>query len=323
MFPSPRDEVIAPLRRNFLLIGAAGAVFLTLCTLAGFCLVRRKILKPLSILGAAARSISTTAKLRRLEHIDEKEQREQRAMAQGSVKTIMSVRTGDEIEALVTGDLAAMTSRVLRHNRELEAEVSAMTAVIREDLELASEFQNALLPSRYPEVPPVGVLNPLKLQFPHFYQPASTVGGDLFDFLLLNENRAAILIADVMGHGARSALVTAILRALVRNHSEAASDPGNFLTELSSHLHEVISRSYQTLFVTAFFLSLDTLNGRASRAVAGHPPPLRVRRGSLRSPMRSSAPRERHYLQVTCSSFTPTLPSRRRIPLVRISESIG
>lgn len=87
-----------------------------------------------------------------------------------------------------------------------------------------------------------------------------------------------------MGHGARSALVTAILRALVRTHSDAASDPGRFLTELNSHLHEVIARSEQTLFVTAFFLVLDTANGRASWAVAGHPAPLRVNRHSDDSP---------------------------------------
>jgi serine phosphatase RsbU (regulator of sigma subunit) len=110
------------------------------------------------------------------------------------------------------------------------------------------------------------------------------VGGDFFDLIELDENRAGILIADVMGHGARSALVTAILRALVRNHTTQAGDPGAFLTEINLHLHEVISRSGQTLFVTAFLLVLDTRQGTAKWSVAGHPAPLRVRRGSGRLP---------------------------------------
>jgi serine phosphatase RsbU (regulator of sigma subunit) len=136
-----------------------------------------------------------------------------------------------------------------------------------------------LLPSDYPQVPPAEIDNPLSIRFAHLYQPASTVGGDFFDLLELDENRVAVLIADVMGHGARSALVTAILRAQVRNYSAATTDPGGFLGELNRHLHEVIAHSGQTLFVTAFFMILDTRTGMAGWAVAGHPSPLRVRRG--------------------------------------------
>jgi serine phosphatase RsbU (regulator of sigma subunit) len=275
--------VVGPLQRRFLEIGAAAAVVLTICALAGFFLIRRNILLPLSALGQAARSISVTARLHPAASDDERKAREQREQAEANLGKIHAIRTGDEIESLA-GDFAVMTSRVLRYQRELEAEVVAKTAVIREDLEMAREFQIALLPSRYPEVPPAATHNPLRLQFAHFYQPTLTVGGDFFDLIELDENRAGILIADVMGHGARSALITAILRALVRNHSAVAADPGTFLCELNRHLREVISRSGQTLFVTAFFLVLDTCNSRASWAVAGHPAPLRVRRGSGKAP---------------------------------------
>lgn len=283
MFSSQRDDAVAPLQRGFLWIGVAGASLLAMCALAGFYLIHRQILKPLSALGQAARSISATARLLQPAHGDEQKIREQRTQAEANLKTIESIRTGDEVESLAD-DLAVMASRVLSYQRELETEVAAKTSVIREDLEMAREFQNALLPSRYPDVPPPAIDNPLRLKFAHFYQPASTVGGDFFDLIELDENRAGILIADVMGHGARSALITAILRALVRNHTEVAADPGVFLAELNRHLHEIISRSGQTLFVTAFFLVLDTSKGIASWAVAGHPAPLRVRRGSGKTP---------------------------------------
>lgn len=283
LFSSLRDDVVGPLKRSFVQIGLGAACLLTLCTLAGFYLIHRNILQPLSLLGRAARSISATARLSQAARQDEHEANAQRAQAESDLGIIQNIRTGDEIEALAL-DFGVMSSRVMRYHRELESEVAAKTSVIREDLEMAREFQNALLPSRYPDVPPSEIHNPLRLQFAHFYQPASTVGGDFFDLIELDENRAGILIADVMGHGARSALITAILRALVRNNTRGMDNPGEFLADLNRHLLEVVSRSGQTLFVTAFFLILDTRHGKASWAVAGHPAPLRVRRGSGKPP---------------------------------------
>lgn len=282
MFSSSRDEVVGPLQRNFLQIGIAAAALLSVCTLVGFQLIRSNILLPLETLGRAARSIAATATQSKGRQ-EEIQTAEERGKAESDWLTIQNIRTGDEIEAL-SSDFAVMGSRVLAYHRELEAEVAAKTSVIREDLELAREFQNSLMPTEYPEFPARAASTPLRLQFAHFYQPASTVGGDFFDLIEMNENRAGVLIADVMGHGARSALITAILRALVRNHSHKTDDPGLFLSDLNRHLLDVISRSGQTLFVTAFFLILDTFHGKAKWAVAGHPAPLRVRRGSGKSP---------------------------------------
>lgn len=283
VFSSRSADVVAPLRRNVIWLGIAGGVLIGLCALGGYKYVDRKILQPLAALGQAARSISTSARLRHLGTEDEEEINRSRIQAEEDLEKIKAIHTGDEVETLA-GDLAVMTSRVLRYHRELESEVTAKTALIREDLEMAREFQNALLPSVYPDVPPLEIMNPLRLKFAHFYQPATTVGGDFFDLIELDENRVGVLIADVMGHGARSALITAILRALVRNHASIAGDPGVFLSELNRHLHDLISRSGQSLFVTAFYIVLDTRKGLASWAVSGHPAPLRVRRGSGKSP---------------------------------------
>jgi serine phosphatase RsbU (regulator of sigma subunit) len=281
LLSSPRDDVVGPLRKHFMQIGGAAATVLLLCMLAGFHLVRRDILQPLSVLRKAAGSVSASGGLRLPDKTGLKPA--DREFAMEHLENISRIRTGDEIEALA-GDIGAMSRRVLSYQRELENEVASKTAVIREELELARQFQHALLPARYPEIPPDSGTNPLRLKFAHFYQPAFTVGGDFFDLIELDENRAGILIADVMGHGARSALVTAILRALVRNHASDAGEPGVFLADLNRHLHEIIKRSGQTLFVTAFFLVLDTRGSRASWAVAGHPAPLRVRRGSDKEP---------------------------------------
>lgn len=283
LLSSPKSAVMAPLRRQILLVGAAAGLTTGLCLLAGYALVDRKILRPIAVLGQAARALADTVRLRRENGLTEDEAEVRRRVAEEDLEQIQAITTGDEVEDLAA-DFGVMTSRVMRYHRELEAEVEAKTAVIREELEMAREFQNALMPSGYAEFPPERVADPLRLGFAHFYQPASTVGGDFFDLIELDEHRTGVLIADVMGHGARSALVTAILRALVRNHVALAGDPGKFLGILNRELHEVIERSRQTLFVTAFFMVLDTFEGQVHWAAAGHPAPLRARRGTGNPP---------------------------------------
>ena len=283
LFSSPKDEVVAPLRRQVLMIGLGAGLATGLCLLGGYSLVNRKILRPISALGQAARSVAATAHLRNDSSMPDGEAFALRKTAEEDLHRIRSIRTGDEVQDLAE-DFGAMTDRVMRYHRELEAEVDAKTSLIREELEMAREFQTALMPTSFPETPLHLAKDPLRLGFAHFYQPASTVGGDFFDLLELDEHRTGVLIADVMGHGARSALVTAILRALVRNHVASAHDPGAFLGLLNRELFEVIERSHQTLFVTAFFLVLDTKEAKATWAVAGHPAPLRARRSTGNPP---------------------------------------
>jgi sigma-B regulation protein RsbU (phosphoserine phosphatase) len=118
------------------------------------------------------------------------------------------------------------------------------------------------------------------LEFHHIYLPASSVGGDFFDVLKLSDHRAGIFIADVMGHGARSALVTAILRALLQNLAFDTDNPAQFLGRLNDHFHEIVRESEDTIFVSAFYLIVDTETATASYASAGHPSPFIANRGS-------------------------------------------
>lgn len=283
LFSSPKDVATAPLRRQISMIGLGAGLATLLCLLGGYALVDRKILRPVAVLSQAARSVAATAHLRHDGSMSDNEAFALRKTAEEDLQRIQSIRTGDEVQELAE-DLGAMTGRVMQYHRELEAEVHAKTALIREDLEMAREFQHALMPTSFPEIPAHLAKDPLRLGFAHFYQPASTVGGDFFDLVELDEHRTGVLIADVMGHGARSALVTAILRALVRNHVSVAADPGTFLGVLNRGLFEVIERSHQTLFVTAFFMVLDTRECKAAWAVAGHPAPLRARRSTGNPP---------------------------------------
>jgi serine phosphatase RsbU (regulator of sigma subunit) len=100
------------------------------------------------------------------------------------------------------------------------------------------------------------------------------VGGDFFDVVKLSDHRAGVFIADVMGHGARSALVTAILRTLWQGFVQQADDPGQFLALINQHFHDIIERASEFVFASAFYLILDTERRQASYASAGHPAPL-------------------------------------------------
>ncbi len=282
LFSSPRAAVVGPVRRQLGWVGLGAGVAALGCAFVGYWLVHHGILRPLETLRRAANAVAGSARLHLGSGTARMEVEMARREAEADLSRIQAIRTGDEVEDLAA-DIGVMTSRVLRYQRELEAEVDAKTSVIREDLELAREFQHALLPADYPESADAGE-HRLRLGFSHYYEPSSTVGGDFFDLFELDDGRIGVLIADVMGHGARSALVTAILRALVHNHAGNIAAPGEFLAILNGHLHDMIHRSGQSLFVSAFFMMLDPGREEYSWAVAGHPAPVKARRGSGRHP---------------------------------------
>ena len=76
---------------------------------------------------------------------------------------------------------------------------------------MAREVQLAFLPQQFPTFPRHAAPDESSLQFHAEYLPATTLGGDFFHIIPISDNEAGILICDVMGHGVRAALVTAVL----------------------------------------------------------------------------------------------------------------
>ena len=262
----PADEVFGPVRTQILLLGIAGSLLVLAFTAAGYFIAERQILRPLEALRQAAQALAGTAKLD-----------DARAVAPHmdlpALEPLRRIATGDELEALA-GEFAYMAGRVLTYHDRLESEIEEKTAEIDRDLEMAREFQEALMPRVYPRVPSADQPDAVALEFHHHYQPASSVGGDFFDVFKLGDHRAGVFIADVMGHGARSALVTAILRALLQNLAVESQEPAVFLAALNRHFKEIMRNSPEMVFVTAFYLVIDTQAATATFASAGHPSPL-------------------------------------------------
>jgi phosphoserine phosphatase RsbU/P len=187
------------------------------------------------------------------------------------------------------------------------AELEAKNAVLQADLQLAREVQEALLPRDYPIFPGFGVSGQNALSFAHCYLPAATVGGDFFDIFPLTQTRAGILICDVMGHGLRSALITAIIRALLEELRPMMHQAGRFLETLNLRLRAVLERVEEPFVATAFYLIADTAAKEASFANAGHPGPLRIcrNRGTV-EPMSTERKQNGPALGIFDSATFPT-----------------
>jgi sigma-B regulation protein RsbU (phosphoserine phosphatase) len=145
---------------------------------------------------------------------------------------------------------------------------------------MAREIQVAMLPQQYPCFPRNAAPAESAFQFTHRYLPASDVGGDFFTVSALSDEKASVFICDVAGHGVRSALVTAMIRALLEELKSLAGDPGLFLTKLNSDLHSILRHAGTPLLTTAFYLVADWRTGLMRYTNAGHPRPLHLRRNA-------------------------------------------
>ena len=167
-----------------------------------------------------------------------------------------------------------MTEQLGRYAEELRNKNAQLEA----DFNMAREIQEIFLPHQYPTFPQWVSPEESALKFSHRYLPAAAVGGDFFDVFSITGTTAGIFICDVMGHGMRAALVTAIMRGLVEELMPVAADAGKFLTEINRSLHTILRRTREPFLATAFYLVADVGMGELRFASAGHPSPFRVLR---------------------------------------------
>ena len=157
--------------------------------------------------------------------------------------------------------LADMSRELAERNRLLEAAHKKLHF----ELELARKVQGALMP-RPPR--PRGVLRAAVK-----YTPANQLGGDVYDFYRLEENRLGVLVADVSGHGVNSAMLSGMVKALAVGLSIAVLEPGELLAGLDVSLEQYFPEGY---FCTGFYLIADEDTGLIRFAGVGHPPAIIV-----------------------------------------------
>jgi serine phosphatase RsbU (regulator of sigma subunit) len=170
-------------------------------------------------------------------------------------------RFGEEdLELLVS--LASVAALRIR-NVELAEEAAARRVQDRE-LALAHDIQMAMLPRRMPQRSEVDMAATLI--------PARAVGGDLYDFLLVDD-ALWFVIADAAGKGVSAALFMAVTRTLFRAVAHDVATVGSVAARMNAELARDNERQF---FVTTLVGRVDLRSGRLSYSNAGHPPPYRV-----------------------------------------------
>jgi phosphoserine phosphatase RsbU/P len=188
---------------------------------------------------------------------------------------------GDKVAGLEMGAADYITkpiqadeviARVATHliQQQLEREVRLSRDSLDRELSSAAEMQRMILP---PMLPGIG-----SLTFEAYYQTSRYVGGDYYDVVPLPGGQCGVMIADVSGHGATSAIIMAMIRAAFHAFPLPPVDPPVLLHYLNDQFRFLWGSS---LLATAFYAVLDSNSRRLSMACAGHPAPLLVRGGTV------------------------------------------
>ena len=168
--------------------------------------------------------------------------------------------TEDDLRVLTA--LANVAAAKIENVRLLEESLEKRR--MEEDMRMAAEIQNGLLPREAPEVQGWDVAGSNR--------PCRTVGGDYYDFAV-ERGRLLLALGDVSGKGTGAALLMTVLRAAVRAHW---TDPG--LAEAVGRINRTVCQNVpSSKYVTFFLAALDPASGRLDYVNAGHNPPILVR----------------------------------------------
>ena len=138
---------------------------------------------------------------------------------------------------------------------------------LKNDLEIARDIQQAMLPS--------GVFSAPGVETVGISRPANTVGGDFYDILPLDDGRLVVTVGDVAGKGSPAALLMALLLAMLRTLVDERLEPADLITRLNK---QVCRHAPGTRFITLFYAVYHPLTGGLTYVSAGHMPPLVMRR---------------------------------------------
>jgi len=242
----PEHELFAglySLNRHLEAICLAGLLFLVLVAI----LISRKISRPIRLLERSAAAI-----------------------ADGNLDTALPPPASrDEIGSL-TNSFKEMQAALKEYIANLAATTAAKER-IESELKIARSIQMNFLPKKFPPLP-AGQF----LEISAVLQPAREVGGDLYDYFLVNDRHLFFMVGDVSDKGVPAALFMAVTKTLLKGLSEVGLEPAQIFSRVNK---ELASENDSMMFVTAFCGILDLETGEMAYSNAGHNPPLVIRPG--------------------------------------------
>jgi phosphoserine phosphatase RsbU/P len=172
---------------------------------------------------------------------------------------------------------------------------------INKELQIANQIQSSILPRDVPHI--------AGLEIVARYVPMSAVAGDFYDFLVVDDRRIGVLIADVTGHGVPAALIASMLKVAFVGQAAHAEDPARVL----AGLNRALCGKFEEHFVTAAYVFIDLDRFVLRYAGAGHPPLLLAPRTNSRG--RDAESREVEANGLMLGLFPEAAYSSVEIPL--------
>ena len=183
----------------------------------------------------------------------------------GNFDKKLDIRTGDEIEHLANS-FNNMTDELKTYMKNL-TEVTAERERIATELNVAQDIQVGMLPHEFD-------FNRKEFDIFATMHAAKMVGGDFYDFYLLDENHLVITVADVSGKGVPAALFMVISKTVLKNFATFTTSPDDYAAVLACANDQLCQGNEEMMFVTVFFGVLEIDTGRFIYVNGGHNPPV-------------------------------------------------
>ncbi len=209
-------------------------------------MMARTVIRPINALSRAAASFV-------------KDKQEGNAEGASGISKL-EIHTGDELENL-SDSVKQMETDINTYIQDLTT-MTAEKERIDVELNMATEIQASMVPRNFPAFPD-------RTEFDIYASmtPAKEVGGDLYDFFLVDEDHLGIVIADVSGKGVPAALFMMLAKALIKNSTLNGGSPADIFYNVNNQLCE---SNEMNMFVTAWMGVLTLSTGRMVCANAGH-----------------------------------------------------
>ncbi|MEL7622580.1 MAG: SpoIIE family protein phosphatase [Clostridiales bacterium] len=190
-------------------------------------------------------------------------------ISEGNLEYRIEIKSGDEIETLADS-FNTMTGK-LRDYIENLAKITAENQRISTELNIATQIQMDMLPNIFPAFP-----GRKEFEIYAAMQPAKEIGGDFYDFFLIDDDHLGIVIADVSGKSIPAALFMVIAKTLINNRTRTKEEPQDVFANVNRQLRE---GNETAMFVTAWLGILEISTGLMTFVNAGHNPPLLKKAG--------------------------------------------
>ena len=167
---------------------------------------------------------------------------------------------------VVLGAFALLMDRIFRDSDRLRSFYAAEDARRAKDMEIAKTIQSSALPTAFPEHS--------EFLLDAFMQPAKDIGGDFYDYFMIDATHLAFLVADVSGKGITAALYMMTAKTLIKDRLVVMRDPAAAMTRANA---ELCANNPANMFLTAWVGVFDLETGIVTFVNAGHNPPVVVK----------------------------------------------